>query len=531
MKYRILSLVLALALALALCPAVALAAEDEASAAAEQLYELGLFQGTGTDEDGNPVFALDQEPTRAEAVVMLLRLLGLEDEVEASDYETPFTDVPDSYWAASYIGYAYHYGLTSGVAEDRFGLESGDTVTAAQYVTFMLRALGYDDGAGDFTVDHAVAFAQSVGFTIESDWVEGTFTRGDVALISYYGLAAQLKGSDETLADSLGLYSYEADLSSASAASSEENQALTAYSADEIESLCAPSVFQIIVYDKYGNATSEGSGFFIDSSGIAVTCYHVIYNTSSAKVTLTRYNNQTYSVSKVIYCDAKEDIAVLKVSNISIKGAAIDSFPSLTLSSQTLQSGDEVYAIGHPNGGDLTVSEGSYIDTTVQDYKTYYRAGATIYPGSSGGALINEYGQVVGITAALITDEPSVSLSIPISVLAEYDLTGSGSTYSTTSTVRSDQYALSASQYSITVSRGKVGEITLTDVYKTGSEFSCKSRNNRIADCGWDSDTLDPDNMKLQILGKRTGTTSVVVTLYDSDGNQMATAVIEVTVT
>ena len=97
----------------------ALAAESEAQEAAQTLYELGLFQGTGTDAAGKPAFDLERAPSRAEAVTMLVRLLGKEREALAGDWNTPFTDVAD--WAKPYVGYAYANGLTAGVSQTRFG--------------------------------------------------------------------------------------------------------------------------------------------------------------------------------------------------------------------------------------------------------------------------------------------------------------------------------------------------------------------------------------------------------------------------
>ena len=72
---------------------VASAAKSEATEAAETLYGLGLFQGTGTDAAGRPNYDLERAPTRAEAVTMLVRLLGKEDAARAGAWQTPFTDV------------------------------------------------------------------------------------------------------------------------------------------------------------------------------------------------------------------------------------------------------------------------------------------------------------------------------------------------------------------------------------------------------------------------------------------------------
>ena len=88
------SLLLTLVLLLGLVP-MAFAADSQAQDAAEALYQLGLFQGTGKNADGSPKFDLNRAPTRAEAVTMLVRLLGKETEAKSSEWDIPFTDVAD----------------------------------------------------------------------------------------------------------------------------------------------------------------------------------------------------------------------------------------------------------------------------------------------------------------------------------------------------------------------------------------------------------------------------------------------------
>ena len=176
----------------------ALAADYTAEESANALYELGLFQGTGETANGKPIYSLDAAPTRAQAVTMLVRLLGREAEAKAGSWTTPFTDLAD--WAKPYVGYAYTNGLTNGLSADRFG--SGDKVTANQYLTFILRALGYSSES-DFRWDKAAAFSDSVGLTHGEYAAARSFTRGDTARISYAALAQTRKGSEETLAAQL----------------------------------------------------------------------------------------------------------------------------------------------------------------------------------------------------------------------------------------------------------------------------------------------------------------------------------------
>lgn len=192
---RYLSLLLAIVMLLAYVPPVS-AASREAQEAADALHDLGLFNGTGTDENGNPIYELDRAPTRAESVTMLVRLLGKENEATSGTWNTPFTDVAE--WAKPYVGYAYANGLTNGTGPNTFG--GGQTVTASQYLTFVLRALGYDSGT-DFQWDKAWELSDKVGVTKGEYGASSSFTRGDVAIVSYRALSAKLKDGSRTLMD------------------------------------------------------------------------------------------------------------------------------------------------------------------------------------------------------------------------------------------------------------------------------------------------------------------------------------------
>ena len=173
----------------------AFAASDEAVTAADALHELGLFNGTGTDANGKPIYDLDRAPTRHEAVTMLVRILGKEEEAKSGNWNIPFTDVAD--WAKPYVGYAYANGLTSGTGATTFG--GNATVTASQYITFVLRALGYESGT-DFQWDKAWELSDKIALTdgrYNAD--RKSFLRGDVAIISYTALTTATKGSNTPL--------------------------------------------------------------------------------------------------------------------------------------------------------------------------------------------------------------------------------------------------------------------------------------------------------------------------------------------
>ena len=193
---RIVSMMLAVIMVLSMMPCAVAAGSRDVSyeeTLAADLKELGLFKGVS---DTN--FGLGRAPSRIEALVMLVRLLGKEQEALNGPWQHPFTDVPQ--WASPYVGYAYAHGLTKGVSATTFG--SGDA-NAQTYLTFMLRALGYSDTNGaDFTWDSPYALATELGILFDLVDLDN-FWRADVVLVSYAALPVRLKDSRQTLADKL----------------------------------------------------------------------------------------------------------------------------------------------------------------------------------------------------------------------------------------------------------------------------------------------------------------------------------------
>ena len=117
----------------------------------------------------------------------------------SGSWDTPFTDV--AAWAKPYVGYAYANKLTSGTSDTAFG--GSATVTASQYLTFVLRALGYESGK-DFQWNKAWELSDKIGLT-DGRYQTGTtsFTRGDVAIISNQALSTKRKDSSITLYETI----------------------------------------------------------------------------------------------------------------------------------------------------------------------------------------------------------------------------------------------------------------------------------------------------------------------------------------
>lgn len=168
---------------------------------AQTLQALGLFKGTSKG------FELTKVSTRAEAAVMLVRLLGAENlALEGNgNFQHPFLDVPT--WAKPYIAYLYSKGLTKGMTTTKYG--SNVNVTANQYSTMLLRSLGYNDGDGLYKWDHALEFAKSVGliegqeFDALAPMANKNLLRDQMARLSYKCLFTDKMNTETSLLASL----------------------------------------------------------------------------------------------------------------------------------------------------------------------------------------------------------------------------------------------------------------------------------------------------------------------------------------
>ncbi len=160
---------------------------------------------------------------------------------------------------------------------------------------------------------------------------------------------------------------------------------------------------------------STGSGFFYSSDGRVVTNYHVIEG--ALKITVTDYMGNTFDVKKIIAFDSVMDIAVLAVDEIVTPA---------TLNKKLPKTGDTVYTLGSSTGLTDTFADGIVANPNrvLADYNpsmSYIQMTAPISHGNSGGPLINNRGEVIGINTLTITDGQNINFSIPVKYLDELD--------------------------------------------------------------------------------------------------------------
>lgn len=173
----------------------ALSDKPDRNAMADALKSLSLFRGTGSGTGSG--YELEKAPTRAEALVMLIRMLGEEKAALACTASHPFIDVPD--WCAPYVAYAYEKGYSNGVGTDSLGYSyfgTQQTASAVMYAEFMLRALGYSSTATT-DISDALDRAVTAGVLTAGERTalqSSDFLRADVAYLSYYALSARTSG-------------------------------------------------------------------------------------------------------------------------------------------------------------------------------------------------------------------------------------------------------------------------------------------------------------------------------------------------
>jgi hypothetical protein len=156
---------------------------------------------------------------------------------------------------------------------------------------------------------------------------------------------------------------------------------------------------------------SLGAGFIVRQDGWIATNLHVIEGARELIVVLA--DRSEHPVIEVLAVDEKRDLAIIRIEK--------NSLPALLLGeSSTLRAGDPVVAIGHPLGLEDTVSNGLVSAVrTVNPSLTLLQISAPIAPGSSGGPLFNEQGQVIGVAAVVSTQGQNLNFGVPASYLKD----------------------------------------------------------------------------------------------------------------
>jgi serine protease Do len=168
-----------------------------------------------------------------------------------------------------------------------------------------------------------------------------------------------------------------------------------------------PAVVTVLSDDGFG------SGFIISSDGYILTNYHVIQDEKNISVKL---NSNVKMKASIVKSNKEYDLALLKIDAEELQAITVGN-------SDNVEVGDEVYAIGTPMDETLgqTITRGIISGQREIKNVKYLQTDVSINPGNSGGPLLNEKGEVIGVTTMKISGEgvEGIGFCIPSNVVIE----------------------------------------------------------------------------------------------------------------
>lgn len=161
------------------------------------------------------------------------------------------------------------------------------------------------------------------------------------------------------------------------------------------------SVVLIVTFDAKGNAVAQGSGVVLSGNMVATNC-HVVSKSRFIGVEL----DEQRRFAKVTANYPDSDLCVLTLN------AALGQ--PVRLAAEEPQAGEKVYALGHPRGLDLTISEGLISGFRSTPHGKFLQISAPISSGSSGGGLFDSRGYLVGITTLSLRGSQNINFAAPV---------------------------------------------------------------------------------------------------------------------
>ena len=185
-----------------------------------------------------------------------------------------------------------------------------------------------------------------------------------------------------------------------------EEPPLAALKPSDIFATVSPAVVLVEALDANDYLLGLGSGFIVRSDGRIVTNFHVIEKAHSLRITTA--DGQVFSVTAVMSKGIDRDLAVLQIDGLGLPIVQLGN-------SSEVSTGARVFAIGNPLGLQNTLSEGLVSNhQRMFDGQSYLQISVPISPGSSGGVLVNELGEVIGVTVGGFAMGQNLNLAIPI---------------------------------------------------------------------------------------------------------------------
>jgi S1-C subfamily serine protease len=170
----------------------------------------------------------------------------------------------------------------------------------------------------------------------------------------------------------------------------------------EIARLATPSVVQIRSRGRIG------SGFVVAADGLIATSLHVVEDAGALEIVLA--DGRAFTRVEVVAHDEEQDVVVLAIDAHRLR--------PLRLARRPIEAGERVVAIGHPEGLENTVSDGLVSAVREQGSAELLQISAPISPGSSGGPVLSDRGEVVGVATATHRVGQNLNFAVPVARLA-----------------------------------------------------------------------------------------------------------------
>jgi len=180
--------------------------------------------------------------------------------------------------------------------------------------------------------------------------------------------------------------------------------------ADESPRLTPQQIAQISVSSVVliRTPTGLGSGFVAATGGKIVTNFHVIRGATQASIVTS--DHVEHRDVEVIAVDEEHDVAVLRIGATQLRPLALGN-------SSVAKAGEHVVAIGNPLGLGSTISDGLLSAIRELPHLTVLQISAPISPGSSGGPVFDDHGEVIGVSTFLLSGGQNLNFAIPINIV------------------------------------------------------------------------------------------------------------------
>lgn len=180
---------------------------------------------------------------------------------------------------------------------------------------------------------------------------------------------------------------------------------------EQIFQQASQSVVVINAFDVDGNPLNQGGGVVTAREVVTTNC-HVIEGAASLEVL---HRQQTYAANPSV-ANEERDLCQIRVTRLAA--------PRVTLNTGRLRVGQRVYAIGAPEGLELTLTEGLISSLREFEGSQYIQTSAGISQGSSGGGLFDTEGRLIGITAFFVGEGPNLNFAAPAAWIVELERGG-----------------------------------------------------------------------------------------------------------